>query len=217
MTRIESIDGIREYQINNARKVILDTNILIAGCDGKKESKEMVREICSELNVCISDTVYWEFLRNTGIEKFRERRVEIASWKTGDLLREGGILREDENVREMHARLFLLLIKFSAHEPRHVLRLLSPDLWIAAAAIHSKCDHILTTNKDDFPVECFEEIACLSAGEFRVHLLSFRRQKIRDTWATLGRERSISISCHSFFPALEKNVTETRHAATAAK
>ncbi len=204
MPEIENIEGLREYRDKNKPRVVLDTNILIYGCTGKKDVKELIKNLYGELDVCISDTVYWEFLRNNSIENFRKRRVELSKWKDGDLLKEDAILREDENVEEMHARLFLLLMKLIPSDPRRVLRLLSPDLWIAAAAIVLKYDHILTTDYDDFPSELFSEIGKFVAGDFHVHLLVFKRDEVRQWWLELDESRALTISCNSFFHKRKK-------------
>lgn len=204
MPLIENIDGLRKYRDEKKPRVVLDTNILIKGC-GRSEEKKMVKSLCAELDVCISDTVYWEFLRNTALDKFRERRAEIAKWKDGDFLREDAIIREDKDVTEMHTRLFLLLLKLNPKEPRRVLRLVEPDLWIAATAIQLKYDHILTTDVDDFPAELFERIATFKISDCTFYLIAFKRNIAKNLWLEMHENPEIRISCSSFF--LKKSKT----------
>lgn len=203
MSLIENIDGLRKYRDEKKPRVVLDTNILIKGC-GRPEEKKMVQSLCAELDVCISDTVYWEFLRNTALDKFRLRRGEIAQWKDGDLLKEDAIIREDRDVVEMHARPFLLLLKLNSKTPRRVLRLLEPDLWIAATTIHHKYDHILTTDVGDFPSELFEKIAAFNISDCSFYLIAFRRNIAKNLWIHMYENPEISISCSSFFPRKTK-------------
>lgn len=200
---IESLAGIRDYRQQRSPKVFLDTNILITGC-GKPHERKLIIDLCAELDVCISDTVYWEFLRNTNIDSFRERRSMLSNWPGGDLAREDRIQREDRDVGEMHARLFLLLLWFHQKDPRRVLKYLTPDLWIAAALVHYRADHVLTTNPDDFPEALFSPIACVTSGEFKVHLLAFDRPKVREAWAHLQASPEFSVNGASFFPKTKK-------------
>lgn len=199
MIVIDSIEGLREYSAAKAPRVLVDTNILNYGTEGSAEKRTFIQQLCTKLDMYICDTVYWEFLRNVNVETFRKRRIEIASWKEGDLLKEQGIVREDENVRTMHCQIFLLLLMLNERDPKHVLHLLSPDLWIAAVAITHRHDYVLTTNKKDFPSELFEEIADVSTGDFHVHLLLFRREHVRELWKKLDRERTIVLRCDGFF------------------
>ncbi len=177
----------------------MDTNILIHGCGTKVTEKNLIRNFCAEVDVCISDTVYWEFLRNTAIDKFRSRRVDIAKWKDGDLLKEGSILREDAKVAEMYARLFIVLMKLNPKNPMRVLRLLKLNLWISAAAISYKYDHILTTDLNDFPDELFETVGQFSAGDWHMYLLVFKRKNIQKLWLDLFESPSIIVQCDTFF------------------
>lgn len=197
MEPINTIQGVEEYLATKKPRVLLDTNILIKGCDGKPIERKLIQKLCAHMDIFVSDTVYWEFLRNTNLESFRERRSYLAKWPNGDFLREEAILRESIEVKTMHSRLFALLLWLHSKELHKVVKLLTPDLWIAAAAISSKADHILTTNTSDFSEKLFSKVACIKDGELKVYLLTFQREHIKHTWLMLRSEPSFQVHIQS--------------------
>ncbi len=191
----------KEYIEQNNPRVLLDTNILSRGCSGSSNEKKLVGEICTICDICICDTVYWEFLRNNSIDTFRERRDFLGKMKSSGFLEEKRIIHEDEKITEMHSRLFALLIRLYSKEPKRVLRFLSPDLWISAVCIENKIDHILTENNSDFPSDFFETISKLIPEKGHViYCLKFKREVIRKYWIEFSENPAVEISCKSFFP-----------------
>ncbi len=205
MQLIETIEGLESYAKEIKPTVLLDTNVLISVHGGKSEERQIVSKICSVLDISISDTVYWEFLRNTNIENFRERRKFLSELNSGKLLHEDAIHREDDNIKEMHARLFLLLLSEYRSDPRRAYSLLTPDLWIAASAIQHSVDHILTANHADFPSVLFVKVAKINCAGTAFSLLKFDRLKARQIWISLNKNPVFEINAQSYFQKKKKS------------
>ncbi len=182
------LEPLKEYARANKPTVVLDTNIVIRG-----EKSKVLTEACALLDVRICDTVYWEFLRNLNIDRFRERRTFLASWQASDFLQEKMIIREDNAVTAMHLRLFILLLSLHSHSPESILGFVSPDLWIAAAAVTHRYDHVLTENRADFPSSLFDTIVTL-ATDPKVYLLRFKRKEAQDAWIRLIDDPAIKLN-----------------------
>lgn len=185
--------ALKEYAEKTKPTVVLDTNIIIR-CE---KASHFLTDTCALLDIRICDTVYWEFLRNVNLERFRQRRTFLATWHRSDFLKEDMILHEDANVAEMHSRLFVLLLHFYPSAPQAVLDFLSPDLWIAAAAVAYRFDHVLTENQKDFPSALFETVLTIGNADQAVHLLRFRRAEIRETWIALTDAPVIEVTIDS--------------------
>ncbi len=189
MTGVVDLSAIKKYAEENRPTVVLDTNVLIR-CE---KASHFLTDTCALLDVRICDTVYWEFLRNVNLERFRERRTFLASWHRKDFLQEAMILHEDDAVGSMHARLFILLLHWYSFAPHTILRFLTPDLWIAATAIANRFDHVLTENRKDFSSEMFETVVTVGPANQPVHLLRFKREYARETWIQLSETPAIDL------------------------
>lgn len=193
MSAQADLGALRTYVEERNPTVVLDTNIIIH-CERK--ASHFLTDTCALLDVRICDTVYWEFLRNVNLDRFRERRAFLATWHHSDFLREDMILHEDAAVSAMHGRLFLMLLRSYARHPQAVLQFMTPDLWIAAAAVTHRFDHVLTLNDTDFPSALFETVVSIGPADQQAHLLRFKRKAAREAWAELIKEPTINLDVH---------------------
>lgn len=182
------------------KKIVLDTNILIQGTEGKTENhRKWIRDFCEQNFVVISDTVFYEFLRNCNFNNFRKRRVLVEDWPSMKPMR---ILREDKSVKEMREHIAALYLHVMRDDPKRFLHLCKEDLWIAAAAAHydhdEKIDRILTTDhSSDFPKEIFSDESFDLGNGLVVHLKTFRRVRAREMWMEMTKAGKIEVNISS--------------------
>jgi predicted nucleic acid-binding protein len=198
MTRTNNLDELRRYLHDNKPKVLLDTNVIITACSANSAETELVADLCAEMDVKLCDTVYWEFLRNTNLDKFRTRRSKLATWHGGDLAAEQQILHEGRQVRDTYDRLLTVLLYLLRNDPARALAFATPDLWIAATCVENRLDHILTLNVKDFPRELFSVVFQLNNHEHPFCLLRFERDIARDTWRALTKRPVFPVNYGSF-------------------
>lgn len=179
--------------------VVLDTNILINAFEAKtQQHREWIVEFCKKQDIHICDTVYYEFLRNVNIRRFRERRAKIASWAMADFLDDDSILREDAAVGGMYEKLWLLYLNVMNVEPKRMMHIPTEDLWIAAVTVLHRIDHILTTDDSgDFPPEIWLDERFDFGANLHLHLKTFRREDARRYWMEMRRRSQIEIDLRS--------------------
>ncbi len=184
------------------QKIVLDTNILIQATGGKtKEHRACLRDFCTQNVVLVTDTVYYEFLRNCNFDTFRRRRVLIEDWPGMERMR---ILRDTEQVQNMREHLALLYLYVMRSDLRRFIALCAEDLWIAAAAVHydadAKIDRILTTDHSgDFPPELFSSEQFDLGDGLVVYLKTFQRTKARRLWMEMQQAGNMSVSLRPLF------------------
>jgi len=194
--------GLAELLTLQRMRVLLDTNILIQGADARcLEQRKAIQDFCKQNEVCICDTVFYEFLRNCSPEKFRRRMRQVESWsrKTGMM----PVLPENEKIPRTFESLWILFLSVMRADPKRLIHLNKEDLWIAAAAAGHGIDHILTTDHSgDYPPEAFDDRSfdiSMEKSHLVLHLKTFKRNWAREQWKTLMKAGSANIDIRSFF------------------
>ncbi len=179
--RIEK--AIKTFLTHDKLKVYLDTNILIAASSDRPVQRDAIHQFCLQNDTNISDTVYWEFLRNCNVETYRKKRIILENI-LGDSKR---IHRDDEVVEKHFAQLVFLYLYVLRDEPKKQPDRNINDLWIAAACI-SKCDYLLTCEHEksrDFLPELFDDESFDLGRNIRVHLKTFKRKEAGEFWKAM--------------------------------
>ena len=86
-------------------KLVFDTNILYKMFGNQELPKRAVKLIAASSNPILCETVFWEYLRNCSLEKFRKR---------SEFLHEGGLTTIDygnTEVKEVRTMLWLIYLK----------------------------------------------------------------------------------------------------------
>ncbi|MEK7137009.1 MAG: PIN domain-containing protein [Patescibacteria group bacterium] len=180
------------------KRLLLDTNILIAGCTAGREQKTIIADVVGQNDVCICDTVFWEFMRNCNANTFRERMGFLgADWAGTKLL---DVVHEDADIKKMHQRLWLVYLFVLRKKPLAMVNIPSPDLWIAASCVHHRMDNILTTDHSgDYPDELFTERSYPIGRNITLHLKTFRRERARELWREMQQEGKIEVAFEDYW------------------
>ena len=175
--------------------LVMDTNVLCKMFDAKASQRDAIAEIAGRNQPIICDTVFWEFLRNCGLNKYRER---IQFLEKHGLTTFG---REDSSVRKMYFTLWMTYLSFYKRDPRRMANIPVPDIWIAAFCVQKNYDYILTLDHTgDFPTEVFDDQAFYIGDKITLHLKTFNRQKAVRYWSIMG-EADIPVSTTEWRPS----------------
>jgi|GEM_PF-2340015 len=194
--------GVTDLMAIRGISVLLDTNILIQGTGAKfQEQRVAITDFCKQNNVCICDTVFYEFMRNCSLKTFRQRRIQVESW-IGGKETPMQVLAENDDVCRTFENLWILYLYLMRSEPKRLIHLSKEDAWISAAAVHHKIDNILTTDDSgDYPSEVFSSRS-FDLGKEKsgliLHLKTFRREAAREHWKIMLKTKSINVSFQSF-------------------
>lgn len=175
-------------------KVLLDTNILIF-LSGEKEKMEPQRKLimrfCSRNKPYLTDTVYYEFLRNCNITTYRNRRLAIEKVLTN---KKKHILHEGKNVQDEFARLyFLYLFAYKDQSSDLPFRTIE-DMWIIASAIQGKMDTILTQEDSaDFCKSLFRDEKFDIGQGIVLHLKTFDKKVARSYIKEMRQSKAIPV------------------------
>ena len=154
-------------------KLILDTNVLITASDGKKFQKEAIADIAGQNKTYICDTIFWEFLRNCSLDKFRARFGFLSNKKLLE------VEHEDENVQRMYRAIWATYLCCYHDNPKKMSSIKIPDLWIVATATQRGIDNILTIDTEDFPDELFDKKSFYIGKDTSVILTTFNRDRAK--------------------------------------
>lgn len=132
-------------------KLMLDTNVLITACTGSSFQKKAIADIATQNETHICDTIFWEFLRNCSLEKFRERYEFLSNKK---LL---NVEHEDENVQRTYLVIWAMYLCCYKDDPKRMASIVIPDLWIIATTAQRGIENILTSDESDFPDRLFHK------------------------------------------------------------
>jgi len=167
--------------------LVYDTNIFDKLTCENNRHRNAVALISAQNTPVICDTVYWEFLRNCNLDKFRNRRRKLT--ENGYSI----IAHEDANVKKIFVTLWMTYLAALKNDPRKMARIPVPDLWIAAFCVEKKYDRILTMDGGDFPIELWEDQRFDLGENFPVHLKTFKREEANRYWAE-AIEKDITVS-----------------------
>src|SRR3989338_1349005 len=167
--------------------LVYDTNIFDKLTCENNRHRNAVALISAQNTPVICDTVYWEFLRNCNLDKFRNRRRKLT--ENGHSV----IEHEDQDVRDMFKTLWMTYLAALKNDPRRLSMIPVPDIWIAAFCVAKKYDRILTMDHQDFPLELWEDQRFDLGHNFPVHLKTFRRQEAGRYWTDAIRN-DVSVS-----------------------
>jgi len=172
-------------------KLMLDTNILIAACDGTSSQKKVIAEIAGQNATHICDTVFWEFLRNCSLEKFRERFGFLTS---NNLLE---VEHEDGNVQRMYQAVWATYLCCFQDDPRQMAAIAIPDLWIVATTVQRGIENILTSDNSDFPDKLFDKKKYFIGKEKTIILMTFNRERAK-SYLKEALDKGLLVSFLSF-------------------
>ena len=113
-------------------KLVYDTNIFDKLTCEYAHHRNAVVLISAQNTPVICDTVYWEFLRNCNLDKFRNRRRKLT--ENGHSV----IEHEDQDVRDMFKTLWMTYLAALKNDPRRLSMIPVPDIWIAAFCVAKK-------------------------------------------------------------------------------
>lgn len=150
----------------------LDTNILIIAYGNNRFQRDAIAEIASQNQTFVCDTVYWEFLRNCGLEKFRERHHILT---TNNLLHP--LSEYDDAVKKTYQNIWVTYLAHYKNEPKKMSTIKIPDLWIVAAVAQKGIDKILTSDESDFPDGLFTKEKYYLGKDTSIILATFNRIK----------------------------------------
>ncbi len=198
-THTQRLDDIRAeqgreqaLQYMHDMDLLIDTNILITLAGSNSLQRRTIADLTGQNKAFVCDTVFWEFMRNCNLEKFRERMEVLQKGKDLEFI------REDADVRRMFPSLWLTYLCCLRNRPMRMVRNNIPDMWIAATAVQKKIDHILTTDHSgDYPPELFDDQEFYIGKNTTLHLKTFNRERARDYWIHAMHE-NITVSCEDF-------------------
>jgi len=189
-------EEITKLLIIENHPIVLDTNILINAYSSQKREKEIIANFIGQNDVYISDTVFWEFLRNCNAEQFRDRRGKLLK-----ILTDQKIIQEDKNVEKNFERLYFLYLYAFKNKPRKIPTRNIPDLWIAAACTYKRIDKILTCdhNNADFCPDFFDDEAFKISKQITLHIKTFNREKVRQCWIKMREAGVIDLKFEEYW------------------
>ncbi len=182
---VESFLGV------SGRRVLLDTNVIMRVEDARSaDVREALLSFAKENEVCISDTVMYELLRNLNAKRFRERHA---------LLRRAGLqcLAENAAVQAMFERLNWLYLSVLRSEPWTFLHRQQNDLWIIAAGLANGVQSFLTTDRSaDFLPQFFSTETFVldeKRNDCTICLHTFQNARAVDQWKQLEHDEECRI------------------------
>ena len=166
------------FELKN-RRLLLDTNVLnkalTSGTNSALHKQFLELALNNELNIC--DTVYYEFLRNCNISKYRDRVRKLD-----DIRPAINTIRDNQDFFYTTWCLYLYALK---NDPKKFLSIDLQDIHIASCAIEKRIDAVLTENYRDFPSEVFSKTTLMVTSDLNVYLMEFDRPKAKLLWREL--------------------------------
>ncbi len=158
--------------------LVYDTNILDKICCDNSAHRNAIVLISAQNIPVICDTVFWEFLRNCNLDKYRKRKKQLEEHP--HLIIES----EDQEVKDKYVPTWMTYLIALKNDPKRMAKIKVPDIWIATFCIAKKYDRILTLdNTGDFPIELFDdEEFVIDEDKLILHLRTFKRKKASELW-----------------------------------
>lgn len=155
-------------------KLMIDTNVINTACGRKSDQQKVIIDILAQNETNISTTIFWEFLRNCSLEKFRDRYEFLSSNQNWF-----NIVTENQYVGKMFKVIWATYLCCFKDDPRKMASIKIPDLWIVAATAQMEIENILTFDNSDFPDELFHKKKYYLGNQSTILLMTINREALR--------------------------------------